>query len=439
MRTGYICIPLLAVFLCACEVDPFSFKISEDMVVTTTKATVVDTITVNLSTYKKDSINTSGMGTILAGVVHDDLFGDITARSYFQIGLPEQNDIAYSEICDSISLILQYNQYYKGDTLAEQAYQIYQLTEEPEEDEDGGIYNFTSFSHSSEPVGSIRFAPRPVKEDEIEIPLNKELGEDILEYIQENSSSLFSDDFLELFKGFVIEPVESESQSVLGFGASDSTLFLKIYTHEPGPLNPKLEHTLPMTNSSLQYNQISYDLSCVPAFDSITEKTGLPASCAEDMAYIYGGLGLYTKVTFPYLDKLTGESELKNSIMVSARLFFDPVGLDNDRSDILGDVRIYETEPNGDLGSILMIESATDLTAYCYLDQIYPENTYFMFDISSYLDYEISDFYMEPGFGFYLDLSSASATSTLDRLILDQNLSGAHNLRLELTFFYYDL
>jgi hypothetical protein len=436
----------MAAFLYSCELDPFSFQVGDDLMVTSTKATVIDTLSVQLTTYKKDSIVTSNSGTMLAGVFRDELFGDIIVRSYFQIGVSETKDVyenAYqdldaSEICDSVSLILQYNQYYAGDTLQEQVYHIYELTEELEEDEDGGIYNFTGFDHSAEPLGSIRFYPRPGENEDLEIPLKKELGEDILEYLQDNSSKLSDDDFIELFKGFIIEASVSESNSVLGFGASDTTLFLKLYTHEPGPLNPKSEHLLSMTNSSLQYNQITYDLSSVSAFDSISDKQGIPARSAEDLAYIYGGLGLYTKVTFPYLEDLTGEAELKNSILVNVRLYLDPAELDKDKSEILENIRIYETESNGDPGDIMLSENGAELTADCYLDEIFTDNSYFMFDITDYLNFEIADFYLDPEFGFYLDLSSSEAYSTLDQLMLDGSQTANNNMRLELTFFYYD-
>ncbi len=82
MKPIYRLIPFLVVFLCACETDSFTFLIGTDQVMTTTKLTLVDTVSVSLSTYKKDSVETSGMETILAGVIHDDVFGDITAKSY---------------------------------------------------------------------------------------------------------------------------------------------------------------------------------------------------------------------------------------------------------------------------------------------------------------------------------------------------------------------
>lgn len=432
-------IPFLAAFLCACEVDPFSFKVGEDLVVTTTKVTKVDTLTVQFSTYKKDSVVTSDRGTILAGVVQNEIFGDISVQSYFQIGLPVLTDVDVSEICDSVSLILPYNDYYKGDTLQEQVYNLYELTEELEEDEDGGIYNSTSFSHSSEPIGTIRFDPRPLREDELEIPLNKSLGTEILEYLQENGSSLSEDDFLEIFKGFVLVPAENESHSVLGFGASDSTVSLKLYTHEPGPQNPQNEHFLPMTNSELQYNQISYDLSSNPAFDSITEKQGISASYTDDIAYVCEGLGLYTKVTFPYLEDHTGEAELKNSILISVLLYLEPVSLGADSVAVIQDLRIYETEKNGEMGSVLINESSAELSASRHLDPIYDESNYIVFDITDYVSYEIGDYYMEPEFGFYLDFSSSGAAGTLERLMLDGSQTAGNNTRIELTFFYYDL
>lgn len=439
MRALYITIPFLAAFLCACEVEPFSFKVGEELVVTTTKVTIVDTLSVHFSTYKKDSIVTSNTETILAGIVQDEIFGNISLQSYFQIGLPDQSYADISEICDSVSLILPYNDYYRGDTLQEQVYYLYELTEELEEDEDGGIYHSTSFSHSIDPVGTIRFDPRPLKEEKLEIPLSKSLGEDILAYLQENGSSLSEDDFLDTFKGFVLVPAENESHSVLGFGATDSTVSLKLYTHEPGPQNPQNEHFLPMTNSELQYNQITYDLNSFPAFDSITEKIGIPASYTDDIAHISEALGLYTKVTFPYLKNLTGEAELKNSILVSAFLYMEPVNLDYDSVKVLGDLRIYETEKNGDMGSVLINESSAELTAYSHLDPIYNESNYVLFDITDYVNYEIADYYMEPEFGFYLDLSSSGAAGTLEKLMLDGSQTAGNNTRIELTFFYYDL
>lgn len=439
MRAKYFAILCLAAFLCACETEPFTFNLGEDLVVTSTKVTMVDTLTVQLSTYKKDSIVTSGMETLLAGLYHDDVFGDISARSYFQIGLPEVNDVDDAEICDSVSLILQYNQFYRGDTLQDQVYYVYELTEELEEDEDGGIYSSAGFSHSAEPIGTIRFSPGPCGGDELEIPLNIEVGEDILEYVQDNTSSLSEDDFLEIINGFVIAPAESESQSVLGFEASDSSLYLKLYTHEPGPTNSQLEHKFPMTNSYLQYNQISFDLSCAPAFDSITEDEGLLASYSESIAYIYGGLGLYTKVNFPYLSYLTGAAELKNSILVSANLYLEPFELDKDKSELLEEVRIYETEHNGDVGDVLLDESSLELEAKGNLDYIYDENTFFVFDLTDYVNIEVADYYLDPEFGFYLDFTDSVAVSTLDELMLDGSQTAGNNMRIELTFFYYDL
>lgn len=446
MRSIYILIPILAAILCACNEDPFTFQLGENLVVTTTKLTLVDTVSVSLSTYKKDSIDTSDKGRLLAGVIHDDVFGDITASSYFQFGLSTGdygNEIVVNDedVLDSITLVLKYDQYYVGDTLMEQAYHVFQLTEELEEDEEeGGIYNTSSFSHASVPVGTVRFDPRPGKyrDEELEILLDKELGEEMLTYLQDNNS-LDEEDFLESYQGFVLSPVEGESHSVLGFSATDTSLFLRIYAHEPGPINTEKEYNLAMTNSNLQYNQIKLDQDLVQAFDSVTEKIGVSSVYTEDMAYIYGGLGLYARVSFPYLDKITGAAELRNSIIVNATLYMDPEEFNFERSDIVDELRIYETEKNGDLGGILVNDLATDLTTDSYMDEIFPDNSFFTFDLTNYIKGEVGDYYIEPEFGFYVDLSSTNAASTIDKLILNCKPMVENNMRLALTYFYYDL
>lgn len=433
MRSVYILIPFLAAFLCACETDPFTFMIGTDQVVTTTKLTLVDTISVSLSTYKKDSIQTSGMETALAGTIQDEVFGDITAISYFQIGMPVVDGID-DDVFDSITLVLKYNQYYAGDTLQQQAYNIFQLAEELEEDEDyGGIYNTSSFAYGRMPVGTVRFDPHPNRDDKLEITLDDKLGEDMLSYLQENND-IDDDDFLERYQGFVLAPVEGESQSVLGFTAEDSCLYMKIYSHEPGPITIEKELELKMTNSNLQYNQIIFDLDQVQAFDTVTEKIGVPASSADDLAYIYGGMGLYTRVSFPYLQMITGESELMNSILVNATLYLDPTQLDFDKSDMLNEIDVYTTEQNGDLGD--MISGGASTT---YLDELFPESSYFSFDLTDYVNYEVEDYYLDPEFGFYLDFSDTLAAASLDKLMLNGASLNENDMRLELTFFHYDL
>jgi len=74
-----------------------------------------------------------------------------------------------------------------------------------------------------------------------------------------------------------------------------------------------------------------------------------------------------------------------------------------------------------------------------YLDPIYLDETYLMFDITTNVNSEIADYYLDPEFGFYLDLTQSDAGSTLAQLMLDGSQSADNKMRLELTFFYYDL
>jgi len=440
MRSVLIINSFLAIVLCACDKESFTFQVGKDFVEPSTKVTVIDTLSVNLATYRMDSIVTCGLGKVIAGVFHDEWVGDIVARSYFQIGLPEIKEVGLDEECDSVFLVLSYNKYYIGDTIQEQGLEVFRLSEGLEDDNGGNIYNTTSFSHYPEPVGSLRFTPRPLKQDTLGIPLDKELGTELLEYLKNSSSSLTEGDFLKVFQGFVVSPLASESHSVLGFSASDSFLYLRVHSHEPGPFDVPAEHIFPMVNSSLQYNQISFDLAHVPELDTINEKRGIGKAYLENKAYIQGGLGLYTKVTFPTLQKITGQPELDNILLIKAWLYLDPSDYDPDRTGFVDTIQIYESEMNGDKGSSLLNESSAPLVSDFIVDQIYRDNTYYVFDVTSYMNQEIMDYYIEPDFGFYLDFSPNKAATMLDRIVLDGNQKDKNNqLRLELTFFQYDL
>jgi hypothetical protein len=422
----YLCI-FAVLSVVACDSDPFTLTIGEEFVDPTTKVVVIDTLKLRLSTLKKDSIATSGTGTVLAGSYNDEESGRIIARSYFQVGIPEYFSIEKDEIFDSVSLILTYNEYFFGDTAKNQCYSIHQLSEDLESDDNGNIYNTAVFGYHTEPCGTIRFGPRPIKNDYLEISLNKELGQEIFDYLINEDPS--TTDFLTYFKGMVIVPDEFESNSILGFGAADSTLSLKIFSHESAQIKEQKEHILSLVNSNLQYNQISCDWSNNPRFIVSGKDYEIPATETDDLSYIQNGLGLYTKLTFPSLPSIT---ELKNSVLIKANLYMEPVKMSNWEQRTANELWIYEADQSGDIGDALGI------TADFYLDEMYDEDTYFVFDITSFLSDEIADGFIEPEMGFYIGFSSTSAATTLDMIVLAGDNIKYDHLKLELTFFRYD-
>src|SRR5580698_9365980 len=81
-----------------------------------TNIIVVDTFTASLSTVALDSFPTAGTGTMLIGRYNDPYFGNITSRSFLQMGIPSIPGLTYQSAFDSLSLIMRVNKNYFGDT-----------------------------------------------------------------------------------------------------------------------------------------------------------------------------------------------------------------------------------------------------------------------------------------------------------------------------------
>ena len=431
----YTCLLLLLTFF-SCESDPFTFTVGEEFVDPTTTVVVVDTFSIELSTMKLDSFRTNGMGTILVGSYNDTLTGLISSKSYVQFGLPESYIIQDDEIYDSISLILAYNDYYVGDTMMTQTVFLHQLSEDLESDPQGNIYNTTSFSYQSEYCGSSHFEPRPLQGDSLAISLDKELGRRIFDYLNGDiSEDVTTSGFQDYFKGLVLVPSDNAGNSMLGFSASDSSLHLKIHTHIDGTEKQENEIILPLANSWQQYNQITCDWSSNLILGDITQEDVIPASLTNDIAFMQCGLGLHTKVLFPSLEYIT---ELKNTILIKALLFFEPIELSSCDPQTMDELRIFSSNNFGELDYVLTDEEGFDLTAEFNLDNQYNEETYFVFDITPYLLHEISDRYIDPEMCLYTGFTFPTLATTLDRISLDAANNKSNNMKLELTFFQYD-
>ncbi|MFH0756779.1 MAG: DUF4270 family protein [Bacteroidota bacterium] len=433
---GSILIPLILLSLYACENNPFTLTVGEEFVEATTKVFIVDTLDIQLATLRRDSIATSGTGSMLAGSCSDSELGQITALGYFQIGIPDSYSLEDDEILDSITMILQYDDYYYGDTTLGMSYQVHQLSESLELGDNSFFYNNTATEYFLKPCGTIDFKPRPVKNGQLRINLNNALGREILTYLNgEMSESQSDNDFLSYFKGFVIVPVEGEGNCILSFGVADTCLSIKIYTHETALFTQTKEYELPLINSDLQYNRISCDWNNNPELATLNEDQTIPAGEMDDAAYVQSGVGLYTQISIPGLPLIL---ELRNSILIEALLYLEPVKWSNLAQNAMEELRLYEAQANGKIGSSVLGGDGNGLSPEFSLDELYDEDTYLVFDITSSLNSIISDNYLDEDFCYYVGYTSGTWANTLHRVVMGAGHRQNDNLKLKLTFFHYD-
>ena len=76
------------VLLFSCQDEEILMNLGDNYLNSQTTIALVDSISVNLSTFKIDSIPTSGTDYVLAGSYTDDYFGTMSSSGYFQVEMP---------------------------------------------------------------------------------------------------------------------------------------------------------------------------------------------------------------------------------------------------------------------------------------------------------------------------------------------------------------
>ena len=134
----------------------------------------LDTTTVKISTVLFDSLPTSGTDSVLVGHHADEMFGTITARFFFQVGLDSLDDYPDEDKADyqRISLVLPYGNYSYYDTTQIQTYYLYRVTEDMEYQDDRKLYNNDQFAYdTTKLIGSLSQYLRPHRNgDAVEMP-----------------------------------------------------------------------------------------------------------------------------------------------------------------------------------------------------------------------------------------------------------------------------
>jgi hypothetical protein len=262
---------------------------------------MVDSCTVSLSTIAFEKLVTSDADRILLGTHRDDKLGLITASSFLQLStsgssLPESN-VKY-QYC---ALVLHYDDYVYYDTSSTLTLKAFRVTETIERDDDGYLYNNSQFAYEDTPMGELSFAPRPNKDDSVEIILPYDFGLDLFTKVSEGDEQVASTEkFLKYFKGIALIPETDDAGCILGFAKNPE---LRVYYRN--------SNTIPATDAYLSFqanliysNNISVDRSGTNLSVLPVPKSKLKAEYTDEEAYLQAGAGLALRVDIPYLRDL---------------------------------------------------------------------------------------------------------------------------------------
>jgi len=378
----------------------------------------MDTVTVELSTVHIDSFQTSGSGSLLVGEYNDPYTGRIRASTYFELIPPTYiQDNFLNTLFDSAVILLKPNGNFYGDTTLPFQLTLTTLTERMEFPSSGSVmYNTTLFAASTGSIANRQLYIRPNDTSTIRIRIADAFGDDLLNRLRQNDNSIrTASDFLEAIKGFRINA--ASNGAIYGF--SDSVK-LRLYYRQQGLFTESKEVDFTQSFTGRHFNNISADRSATALAGLNSASKEIPSSTTGNAAYTQSTAGVWAKIKFPYIRDiplLDGFVKLQKAVLVitpvsgSYNVFYQlPAQLKLSVTD-------QNNQPGTDIGTANADGSVTPFTGDLTIDGVYGKDTYYSYDITSFITARLDNSIGNQG-SLLLHPNSAQAATMLRRLAL---------------------
>lgn len=361
------------------------FQLGANFVDSNAGVVLIDTMLINTSTVRFDSIATSGVSSLLVGGYKNNFTGSVTSNPNFEFSSGTFTLIDKDLVYDSLVVRMNYNGYFIGDTTKLMTINVKRLTKELKANTDGYLYNTSSFKEADNSLGQVQFYPQPHSKSNLYFHLNDQLGKVLFKYIvNKNDTVSNATYFQELFKGMAYVSDENQNQAAVGF-AHDS-ISLRVYYHEViKEVDSKVKtfFTFPVDGSGIWYNQITHDPSGSLLATIGQSKNILPSTQTSDLAMVQAGSGIYTKINIPGVSYIKGYG--KNVAFISSRIQITPLKGSYSATNPLPDsLSVYIADPKNRILSQLAYS-----TGNVYANKIVPSNL----DQLPYYEVDITPFF----------------------------------------------
>ena len=428
-----IIVILSLLFLVKCNDKPDELTLGEEYIESGTNLNLIDTFSVSLSTVIIDTIVTSGTDRMLVGNFNDNIFGKISSKSYFQIGIPDSFDVEEDEIYDSLVLNIKYDSYYFGDTTRIQKIFVHQLNENIDFNNGEVLTSHSSFNYNSTPVGTIAFYPEPNKtSDTLKIKISDVIGNDLFDKLKSNSVILSNNEsFINYFHGFVLKEDDSYEGSIIGFKGNGDDVELILYTRKEVISTEKTKYEFRLEDGTKQFNNIYHDFSATQLNNLVEQRYELPSVESSGLTFLQGGIGLAIRIDFPSLQEIL---LFERGKIIQAQLYIKPLQNSYDDFKLPSKFYILETDNLNRINSPLYNNQNNIVSSKLNIDELYDEETTYSFDLTKYINDELADSYVDPEKGLLIMLTDGDTKASLDRLIVDtQN----QITKLKIYYLYY--
>lgn len=403
-----ILIPGLALFACENESTQIGANFFKDGAL---DISILDTVTVKLATVKYEELITNKSSRLLIGHHNDEALGAVSSSAYFELSAPGVTALTqYNSSYNYLALILKYDGYSFYDTTLTNTFHVRRVFQEMEEDDDGYLYNHSSFVLQPGRLGSHTFAARP-HGDSIAIKLDDQLGIELYNKLLARADETSNqNDFSNYFSGLAVLPDNTVNGSLVGFTAA-ADLRLYYVDKSQVPNNRDAYISFPLNSESGTYfNNISSDTRNTPLDGKLADEDDrLDAAQTNHNAYIQGGTGLALRVDFPYIKSLNG---LKNFYITNATLKIHPShGSYNDFMPLPDALNSFVVYP--DNSTYAVFASGIPLATESEL----PRDSYYSVDVTSLIQSLISEMGdKDDQHGLLLQLEDSQYRASVSRL-----------------------
>jgi hypothetical protein len=160
------------------------------------------------------------------------------------------------------------------------------------------------------------------------------------------------------------------------------------------------------------------------------------SSIMGDMAFVEAGIGIATRLDFPSLGKIL-ELETTN-VLYKAELILKPVPGSDDNVELPSTMVLYSSDKYNNLNSLLYDDDDNAVTPDFYEDELYGEDTYYVFDVTNYIYDELSDGFADTEAGLIVKFYDTQFTGTVDRVVFDARSATKYKPMLNLYYILYE-
>ncbi|TSE08582.1 DUF4270 family protein [Aquimarina algiphila] len=428
-----LCCGILTI-ACSEEEDIPTLEVGQDFTSSNVRVISIDTFTVELSTYKIDSITTSSPSRILVGRYIDEIFGITIAKSYMEL-TPESYSIPNDAKLDSIALILNYDNYFYNDTLKTSSINVHLLKDEVRP-EDDVFYNTSTIPHEEAPIATKNYKPEPIREDSLHISIPIDIGQTLFDKIQEGDIN-DKEELRNELKGFALLPGELDNSSIIGFSTDNTVTYLRFfYTLEDSEfeddeqtfdLGINVSESFPTYFNNIQSNTDG------TFFTTLTDQEiNLSSTESNNRSYIQAGVGIITKIQFPTIKKIQ-EIPGTGTIVDATLRIKSPLQVYSNILPIRDSLFVNNIDQNNNIGNQLANGTNNVFATIDESDKEFNEIVYEI-PIGVYLESEISE---APEIDNGIAIFPQNFNDTVNRIVLEGENSTDFEAQLIITYAIY--